>query len=156
MSGSRSVWPIMESNKMNKNLTTFIILISLFLTACANTMQGQMYSPKTKKTEIVNFSFTTPIWDSGEITATTKDGEIFTGKYVNKKSDFMGMGLGFNGNAGMFAGQSHTGDMMGTLVGNKGNSMQCLFTPNHTGPNIWKSGVGKCDVSDGRKIDVIF
>lgn len=136
--------------------TIFIFVICSMLSACANTMQGQMYNTKTKKTEAVNFNFTTPIWDSGEITATTPDGETFTGKYVNKKGSFMGAGLGFSGNGGMFMGQAHTGDMVATLIGNKGNSMQCVFTPNHMGINIWKSGVGKCDVSDGRKIDVIF
>ena len=46
--------------------------------------------------------------------------------------------------------------MIATLMGDKGNTMQCIFTPNHIGPNIFKSGVGKCEISDGRKIDVIF
>jgi len=138
-----------------KNYFTVLILC-IFLSGCANTMQGQMHSPKSKKTEIVSFNFTTPIWDSGEITATTPDGEIFKGKYVNKNGTSYGVGFGFGGDGGMFGGKNYSGDMVATLIGNKGHSMQCIFTPNHTGINVWKSGIGKCDVSDGRKIDVVF
>ena len=134
---------------------TIAILTTLLLTACAGTMQGQIRGGKP-----VQFAYQEGMFDSGTITATLPDGEVFTGKFVNKNSEanFGMWGANSNGvfGGGGGSGTTYSGEMLATLLGNKGHTMQCVFTPNGTGLSLVKSGVGKCEVSDGRKIDVIF
>ena len=52
--------------------------------------------------------------------------------------------------------RNHSGKVVTTLFGDKGNTMRCRFR--HTNPEAGLSsgGVGECQVSNGGKIDVQF
>lgn len=127
-----------------KTLLPLILILSL--TGCAGTMQGKMQNGKS-----VQFYYEDKTWDT-EISTTLPDGENFKGKYVQKTEETTGLLFGLSGGA-LGAGSTVSNEMVATLFGDKGHTMQCSFSTLGT---IRKKGVGACKVSDGRKIDLIF
>lgn len=117
-------------------------------------MQGQIQGGKP-----VIFAYNDSGFDSGTLEVMLPDGEHFSGKYVNKNSD---ASMSFYGTSGGQATNGHgtaniaEGKIVAVLMGNRGNTMQCTMSPSNASMGMISDGVGQCQVSDGRKIDVIF
>jgi hypothetical protein len=126
----------------------------LLTSACSGTLQGQMQGG-----EAVTFAYEDTGFDSGSLTVTLPDGELFQGKYINKNSDVSGSAhvFGDGGSATVITSETvRPGTIIATLFGNMGRTMKCSLTPSNASMGMVSSGVGDCRVSDGRIIDVIF
>jgi hypothetical protein len=98
---------------------------------------------------------------------TMPDGETFTGKAVMVgHSTSMGTGFGTTtatSSSGAYATasgtsfgvvESYTGSMQAVLFGNKGHTMRCKFQYADSSGFTTAGGVGLCETSDGRVVDV--
>ena len=96
---------------------------------------------------------------------TLPDGETFKGKVVMEGAS-TGLGYGFGtANANSSSGgvatgtafgvvQTYTGSMRGVLFGDKGRTMVCKFQYADSSGFTSAGGVGLCETSDGRVMDV--
>ncbi len=93
----------------------------------------------------INFSYENSD-KTGKILATLSDGEQFEGKYVSGRgnNNFSAQQLGL------------WGQIEAVLLGNKGHMMRCWFKISSPRDDLDTGGVGYCEVSDGRIIDVYF
>lgn len=98
---------------------------------------------------------------------TMPDGETFTGKAVMVgRSTSVGTGFGTasamssNGASSTASSssfgviESYTGSMQAVLFGNKGNTMRCKFQYADSSGFTTAGGVGLCETSNGRVVDV--
>jgi hypothetical protein len=96
---------------------------------------------------------------------TMPDGETFTGKAVMVgRSTSIGTGFGTaTSSSGGYATasgtsfsvvESYTGSMQAVLFGNKGHTMRCKFQYADSSGFTTAGGVGLCETSNGRVIDV--
>jgi hypothetical protein len=110
----------------------------------------------------VQFSYEQGI-DSDTLTANI-DGEIFHGKSVMQgASTTIGTGFGTatSGSTSAFGtttiiGSTTTGDFVAVLIGNKGSSLSCQLHYADSSGFTTSGGVGVCQHSDGRVVDVIW
>lgn len=130
----------------------------LSLAACSGTMQGVVRG--TGKP--VQFSYEQGL-DSDTLTANI-DGENFRGKSVMRgASTTIGTGFGtaMAGGTSAFGtttimGSTTTGDFVAVLIGNKGSSLSCQLQYADSSGFTTSGGVGVCQHSDGRVVDVIW
>ena len=130
----------------------------LSLAACSGTMQGVVRG--TGKP--VQFSYEQGL-DSDTLTANI-DGESFRGKSVMRgASTTIGTGFGtaIAGGTSAFGtttimGSTTTGDFVAVLIGNKGSSLSCQLQYADSSGFTTSGGVGVCQHSDGRVVDVIW
>lgn len=130
----------------------------LSLAACSGTMQGVVRG--TGKP--VQFSYEQGL-DSDTLTANI-DGESFRGKSVMRgASTTIGTGFGtaMAGGTSAFGtttimGSTTTGDFVAVLIGNKGSSLSCQLQYADSSGFTTSGGVGVCQHSDGRVVDVIW
>ncbi len=67
---------------------------------------------------------------NGTITTIVPNGEHFSGKFVVGTSSTNGIGIGTgSGDVGVFTGSGNTSNAEAVLMGDKGDSMHCSFTP---------------------------
>lgn len=126
------------------------IAVPVLLAACGGEMTGQIRGTG----ERVTFTYEQSM-DHDVYTAVIGN-ETFSGKAV---MDGSSSGLG----VGTFGGQVGTATVMGTtnrfvavLLGNKGNSLNCQMRYADSSGFTTSGGVGVCQHSDGRIIDVVW
>lgn len=142
--------------KLGGKLIVMGLLLSL--AACSGTMQGVVRG--TGKP--VQFSYEQGL-DSDTLTANI-DGESFRGKSVMRgASTTIGTGFGtaIAGGTSAFGtttimGSTTTGDFVAVLIGNKGSSLSCQLQYADSSGFTTSGGVGVCQHSDGRVVDVIW
>lgn len=122
----------------------------LLLAACSGTMQGVVRGSGTP----VTFSYEQGV-SSDALTATI-DGEVFKGKAVpvGSTSTFGTAMVGYN-TASVF-GQSSTGAVRAVLLGSQGSSLTCQLQYADSSGFTTAGGVGACQHSDKRVIDVVW
>lgn len=121
------------------------------LSACGGNMQG-----------VVRGSGQPVIFDyeqgmsSDSLTAEI-DGETFAGKAVMRgasTSTTVGTTTAFGTFTQM--GFSYTGDVVATLIGNRGSTLSCQLQYADSSGFTTAGGVGVCQHSDGRVIDIVW
>ena len=139
-----------------------IVVICLTLSACAGTMNGMVRGSG----ERISISYTQGM-QHDNLKVKMPDGEIFSGKAV-MVGHSTSMGIGFSSAAatsssGAYATgsgtsfgvvESYTGSMQAVLFGNKGHTMRCKFQYADSSGFTTAGGVGLCETSDGRVVDV--
>jgi len=144
-----------------KKLWIFMILVILLVTfgGCVSNYTGRgMISGG----ETVIFTSTDDL-DKTLIEATLPDGERFQGKVVEHMEETTAYSAGVQDiyakdpKVGSYTTRQHkrTGKSEAVLFGNKGHSMRCNFSGSSFGA-ISDGTIGRCEISDGRIIDVQF
>jgi len=139
-----------------------IAALCLALAGCAGTMSGMVRGTG----ERVQIGYQQGV-SHDDLTITMPDGETFVGKAVMVGGGTsMGMGMGTatavssNGTVAMARANTfgvvntYTGDVEAVLFGNRSRSMQCRLRYADKGGFTSAGGVGVCETSDGRVIDV--
>ena len=142
-----------------------IFLVSvgiLILAGCAGRMNGMIRGSGTP----VKIEYTQGM-QHDNLKVTMPNGEIFAGKAV-MVGHSIGVGYGFGratatsstdsyatGTGTSFGiVESYTGSMQAVLFGNKGNTMRCKLQYADSSGFTTAGGIGLCETSDGRVIDV--
>lgn len=139
----------------------FVGLMCAFLTACAGTMNGMIRGTG----QPIAIAYTQGMMHD-DLQVTMPDGEIFKGKAVMTDHS-TGMGFGFgnaigttptdtytaSGNSFVIV-QTFSGRVQAVLFGDRGNSMRCKFKYADSGGLTNAGGIGLCETSDGRVVDV--
>ncbi|MFN3991310.1 MAG: hypothetical protein ACK4IU_00195 [Tabrizicola flagellatus] len=132
-----------------RNLSVLICGATL-LAGCAGEMTGQVRGTG----ERVKFTYEQGM-DSDKYMATI-GGETFVGKAVMDGSS-SGVGTAFgDGMTAAIFGSSTTNRFVAVLLGNKGSSLNCQMRYADSSGFTTSGGVGVCQHSDGRIIDVIW
>jgi len=120
--------------------------LALTLSACSGNMQGMVRGTG----EPVAFSYEQGM-SSDSLTATI-DQEVFVGKSVMRGSSTA------IGNVGLstLVASSYTGDFVAKLLGNRGSTLSCELQYADSSGLTTAGGVGVCQHSDGRLIDIIW
>ena len=128
------------------------------LSACGGNMQGVVRGTG----QPVTFAYEQGL-SSDSLTAEI-DGEAFAGKAVMRgASTTVGTAFG-TATAGTttafgtstLIGSSYTGDFVATLIGNRGSTLSCLLQYADSSGFTTAGGVGVCQHSDGRVIDIVW
>jgi len=138
----------------------FILLLSIgLLAACSGTMKGMVQQGG----ESVNFQFEDGGLGSGKLRTTLSDGETFKGKFAEESSSGFVTGFDTEGTGATIVHgetfetvESYSGNIDAILFGNKGHTMKCRFRAANSLIGLSSGGEGRCQVSDGRVIDVQF
>ena len=142
-----------------KNAVNVLLFASIsLLSACGGTMQGAVRGSG----QPVQFSYEQGM-SSDTLTAVI-DGETFNGKAVMRgASTTIGTGFGTATAGGTTAfgtttivGSSYTGDFVAVLLGSKGSSLSCQLQYADSSGFTTSGGVGVCQHSDGRVIDIVW
>ena len=139
-----------------------VIAVCLTLGGCAGTMNGMVRSTGHP----VSIAYTQSM-DHDDLTVTMPDGETFTGKAVMVgKSTSVGYGLSSatatsskgryttGSGTGFGVVNTYTGNMQAVLFGNRGHTMRCNLQYADSSGYTGDGGIGLCETSDGRVIDV--
>jgi len=120
--------------------------LGITLSACSGNMQGMVRGTG----EPVAFSYEQGM-SSDSLTATI-DQEVFVGKSVMRGSSTA------IGNVGLstLVASSYTGDFVAKLLGNRGSTLSCELQYADSSGLTTAGGVGVCQHSDGRLIDIIW
>lgn len=138
------------------------LAISTLLVGCSGAMNGMVRNDGTR----VSIAYEQGM-DHDKLSVTMPDGETFTGKVVMVGAS-SGIVSGFGsasaysstGNYAYGTGSTfgvvntYTGNMQGVLFGDKGHTMRCKFQYADTSGFTTSGGVGLCETSDNRVIDV--
>jgi hypothetical protein len=120
------------------------------LSGCVGEMTGQVRGSG----ERVKFSYEQGL--ESDTYSTVIDGEAFNGKAVmDGSSATIATGLGSAFDAGLF-GSSSTNRFIAILLGDKGSSLNCQMRYADPFGDTSAGGVGVCEHSDGRKIDIVW
>jgi len=138
----------------------FILLLSIgLLAACSGTMKGMVQQGG----ESVNFQFEDGGLGSGKLRTTLSDGETFKGRFAEESSSGFVTGFDTEGTGATIVHgetfetvESYSGNIDAILFGNKGHTMKCRFRAANSLIGLSSGGEGRCQVSDGRVIDVQF
>lgn len=130
-----------------KQLRAGILLGTIFLSGCVGEMQGVVRGTGQQ----VKMSFEQGM-ESDTLVATIGD-EVFKGKSVpaNSQSFFAN---GFGG-GGLF-GEVSSSKFVATLLGSKGSTMRCDLNYADSSGFTASGGVGLCQHSNGRLVDVVW
>ncbi len=139
-----------------------VLIIAIFLVGCSGTMNGMLRNDGTR----VSIDYEQGM-DHDKLRVTMPDGETFIGKVVmvGASSGFVsgfGSASAFSstGNYAYGTGSTfgvvntHTGNMQGVLFGDRGHTMRCKFQYADSSGLTNAGGVGLCETSDARVIDV--
>ncbi len=147
-----------EGIKMRmKSILLGAILVAT-LSACGGNMQGVVRGTG----QPVIFAYEQGM-SSDSLTAEI-DGEAFAGKAVMRgASTTVGTAFG-TATAGTttafgtstLIGSSYTGDFVATLIGNRGSTLSCQLQYADSSGFTTAGGVGVCQHSDGRVIDIVW
>ncbi|MEM6760982.1 MAG: hypothetical protein AAF601_16025 [Pseudomonadota bacterium] len=84
------------------------------------------------------------------------DGEVFSGQAVDAGATSVAGTVFTSGGTGSVFGTTTSGNFVAVLLGDKGSSMRCQMNYADSSGFTSLGGVGICEVSDGRIIDVIW
>ena len=124
----------------------------IVLSGCSGTMTGAIRGTG----QPVAFAYEQGM--DSDILKTTINGEDFAGKSVIQgASSTIGTVFGGPnfGTATVF-GSSYTGDFVAVLLGSKGSSLNCKLQYADSSGFTTSGGVGVCNHSDGRVIDIVW
>lgn len=133
--------------EMNKPLSIILVSALGLVAGCSGTMQGVIRGEGTR----VPFQYEQGM-DSDAYTAVI-DGETFKGKAVQANAR-SGVGTSSSGET-VFMNTS-SGNFVATMFGNKGSTMRCSMNYADSYGLTTSGGVGVCQHSDGRVIDVMW
>lgn len=142
-----------------KNAVNAMLVASVsLLSACGGTMQGAVRGSG----QPVQFSYEQGM--SSDMLTAVIDGETFNGKAVMRgASTTIGTGFGTAAAGGTTAfgtttivGSSYTGDFVAVLLGSKGSTLSCQLQYADSSGFTTAGGVGVCQHSDGRVIDIVW
>jgi len=125
---------------MRKKLSATLALLSIvLLVGCAGTMNGMVRSSgETFKGKVVMVGRSSGIgYGFGTASATTSSG-----------------GTAYGTGSAFTVVKTYTGNMQGVLFGDRGHTMRCSFQYAASSGSTTSGGVGVCETSDGRVIDV--
>lgn len=139
-----------------------ILATILFLSGCAGTMSGMVRGTGDRIT--INYQ---QGMQHDDLQIVMPDGEIFEGKVVMVGSS-IGIGLGLGNTSAISSTgaiaygtgstfsvfESYTGNVQGVLFGDRKNTMRCKLQYADSTGFTTVGGVGLCEISDGRIIDV--
>ncbi|WP_372603336.1 hypothetical protein [Actibacterium sp.] len=133
-------------------------LLVTMLAACSGTMQGSVRG--TGQPVIFNYE---QGMSSDTLTAVI-DGETFHGKAVMRGATSTvgtGFGTAYAGGTSAYGtstifGTTTTGDVVATLLGSRGSSLNCDLQYADSSGYTTAGGVGVCRHSDGRVIDIVW
>ncbi len=147
---------------MSKSLSTLIVLqITLMLVGCesSGTIRGVSEGRSVQMEYQQGFQE-----NDGILKITMRNGETFSGKFVQKSSSKSGDELSIP-----LRGQSSDEDTIvlsdsttvssqadALLIGNKGNTMKCKFQLSDPESGIEGGGIGSCKTSTGKSINMTF
>lgn len=148
----------MSQKKPGHSLSTFATRAAAtgalcLCAACSGTMKGVVRGEGTP----VTFAYETGL-DSDKLTAVI-DGETFQGKAVMSSTSTFGSAFGSTSSgfqSTALFGSAQSSDAMATLFGSKGSTMSCQLRYADSDGFIIAGGVGVCQHSDGRLIDVMW
>ena len=120
------------------------------LVACAGTMQGVVRGEGTR----VTFKYEQGIYrDFYEVTI---DGEYFKGQAVHADAR-TGVGVGVaDGTTVPVITSSTSGNIVAVMFGDKGSTMRCNMNYADSSGFTTMGGVGVCQHSEGRVIDIMW
>ena len=128
----------------------FLSFFALSVAGCSGTMQGIVRGEGTP----VQFQYEQG-FDRDYYTAVV-DGEQFSGQAINA-GDSSGSGTVFaGGQVGNVFVTTSTGEFVAVLVGDEGSTMRCQMNYADNSGFTSFGGVGICQHSDGRVIDVTW
>ena len=146
----------MKNQENPLGIALILLLFLGLLTACSGTMKGMVQQGG----ESVNFHFEDTGLGSGALRTTLSDGETFKGRFAEESSSGFVTGFDTSGTIvrkeAFEAVESYSGNIEAILFGNKGHTMRCKFRAANSLMGLPSGGEGRCQVSDGRVIDVQF
>ncbi len=114
----------------------------LVLSACTGQMAGLVHTSDGTPLGRAEYIYKEDIFGSGTVTATMPNGEFFKGSYVMVETRATKA-------TNMFATKSISDDQFNAvLFSDRNNSMRCLFHGDIL------HGIGTCEISDGRRVDL--
>ncbi len=143
---------------------TLALCAAALVTGCAGTMQGMIRGTG----QIVQISYDQAMAHDN-LRVVLPDGETFVGKAV-QVGNSLGFGSSFGSAtavtsrgqlvSGMASGfgvvSTFTGNVQAVMFGNRGRSMQCRLKYADASGFTSAGGVGVCETSDGKVIDVMW
>ena len=143
--------------------TTQLVLLGIALFAgCSGTMNGMVRNSGDR----VTISYEQGM-EHDKLQVTLPDGETYKGKVVMVgRSSGYGYGFGtalaksrsgsavYGTRSAFSVVETYTGNMQGVLFGDRGHTMRCVFQYADSSGFTDSGGVGVCETSDGRVIDV--
>jgi len=146
---------------MSKSLSIFIILnAALMLAGCesSGTIRGMSEGGSVQMEYEQGFQE-----NDGTLKVTMKDGETFSGKFVQKSSSKSGDGISIaigksSDNDTIILDDSTTvsSQAEALLIGNRGSTMKCRFQLSNPESGIDGGGIGSCKTSKGKSINMTF
>lgn len=141
-----------------KLIAPLVLFASISVSGCAGTMQAAVRGGG----DAVSFAYEQG-FDSDTLTATVGQ-EVFKGRavFVDNAATFgtvFGSSLAGSDSAfgsGNIFGVSMSGKAKATLLGNQGSTMRCFLEYADPTGFTTSGGVGECQHSDGRMIDVVW
>jgi len=140
------------------------VSLILILTGCAGTMQGMIRGSG----QVVSINYDQAI-SHDNLRVSLPDGETFIGKAVQVGNSVsigqsFGSAFGVSSSGRTFAAagsgfgvvSTFTGNVEAVLFGNRGRSMQCRLRYADSSGFTTAGGVGVCETSDGKVIDVMW
>lgn len=151
---------ILDTEGINMRMKSILLgaILVATLSACGGNMQGVVRGTG----QPVAFAYEQGM-SSDSLTAEI-DGEAFAGKAVMRgASTTVGTAFG-TATAGTttafgtstLIGSSYTGDFVATLIGNRGSTLSCQLQYADSSGFTTAGGVGVCQHSDGRVIDIVW
>lgn len=139
----------MKLHIFTRKYAPLIIASSFLLSACAGagTMNGMIRGSGKP----ILIAYTQSI-QHDNLQVTMPDGESFTGKAVMANHSTNASINVSNNNFNI--GKNYTGTMKAILFGNKGNTMRCDLQYANSSGYTPDGGVGLCETSNGKTIDV--
>jgi predicted small secreted protein len=149
----------MKKQENPLGVALILLLFIVLLAGCSGTMKGRVQQGG----ESVSFQFEDSGLGTGTLRTTLSDGETFKGKYADESSSGFVTGFDTEGTGATIAHkeafeavESYSGNIEAILFGNKGHIMRCKFRAANSLRGLPSGGEGRCQVSDGRVIDVQF
>lgn len=151
---------ILDTEGINMRMKSILLgaILVATLSACGGIMQGVVRGTG----QPVAFAYEQGM-SSDSLTAEI-DGEAFAGKAIMRgASTTVGTAFGTATAATTTAfgtstliGSSYTGDFVATLIGNRGSTLSCQLQYADSSGFTTAGGVGVCQHSDGRVIDIVW
>lgn len=97
----------------------------------------------------------------GVLNVVMPDGERFSGKFVQQSETRAGhdwqFGKGGKNNGAVFgSSENKSSSVKALLLGDRNSTMKCEFQFSSPARGMKGGGIGECDVSDGRDVNITF
>ena len=134
-----------------------LVAVGVLLMGCTGEMQGLVQSNSGQPLGAAVLTYKTYGLGTATFTVAMPDGEAFQGNASEVTAQADGNSWGYTYNSygqpvysnTYSTAEVQTGTMVGSALGNRGHSMQCTFQGE-------THGTGRCNISDGRVLDLTF